>query len=467
MNLTFKVLSISLFTLATLGSNAFAGSSARCLALFKSPTASTAALDLALRGQKNEQSLFVNLRIYAQVRQTLENNPLIKEALGARTQEVIELLADEKLPVLHEVIESVFSGLENVKARTSAQMLKSIETEMVSAIEDRMPKSIAKERVSNFLAGKVSLKIALGEMTSEEVLQSMLGAKTDIRKISPESLVGRFLKEARSLKGQKISTEIRTFKKGPKSRTKSPERLVIALDPQTFEIYQKYFAGPNFLTHVHAEGQGTLILSHEGQVISYMSPPSELRAPRENTILPPVILATSEAERVNLFFRLFEDDQTREYAKEPWTLEFKKGRKSESYCAAGGYNSCTHWYGNIPMGDKSVSAYTFPGQVDEHAYNAISGKNPEKPQTKPLGKYNNTDNEIVKAVWGEGKSQMQLWQVLGLGAQQRKGELANPGYVAYSVLGSVAPERLPVVFVMQENSVKPILTDLEETISAY
>jgi hypothetical protein len=59
---------------------------------------------------------------------------------------------------------------------------------------------------------------------------------------------------------------------------------------------------------------------------------------------------TSEAQRLTKYFELGAENG--DLAQYPWNLG--------KYCSKeGGYTSCTHWVGNIPVGDKVVKEYKF------------------------------------------------------------------------------------------------------------
>src|SRR5690606_16617256 len=127
----------------------------------------------------------------------------------------------------------------------------------------------------------------------------------------------------------------------------------------------------------------------------------------------------------------------------------------DGYCAAGGYTCCTHWIGNIPIGDKKVSSYSFPGNVDEHAGNA-RGTGPQRQKLKPY----DYPNPLMQLVW-QVPGNEQLADVLGVHRSKMSGELAKSGWVLHTLAGAVGRDRVPVVFYFVSNHKDEIETPID------
>jgi hypothetical protein len=222
-----------------------------------------------------------------------------------------------------------------------------------------------------------------------------------------------------------------------------PERWVVPVSVQSFEAFQKLFFPIEHFFHVHAQRQGTLMVGQRGLGGSYAQLSSALRVPSAGAVWPMMVLSSVEAGRLQNYFDLGSRSVV---ARHPWVLK--------DYCATGGYESCTHWFGNIPIGEKISDAYAFPGFVDQHANRRI-WQNPEidaLPRVQQLKNFEtpadmDRDTAILtRRVWTV-PGQQALHEILGLTQAQIRGELANPGWVLHSLVGPAKADRVPVVFV--------------------
>ena len=119
--------------------------------------------------------------------------------------------------------------------------------------------------------------------------------------------------------------------------------------------------------------------------------------------------------------------------------------------------------GNIPLGDKKVESYTFPGKVDEYAYNEVS----KGPQTKKLKNFRGyEDDDNLRSVWTV-PGHMPLWEILRVKRAQTAGLLANPGYVAHVLSAWTSVGRVPVVFVVVRSHKKELKPDFSMKTSPY
>ncbi|MCB0351775.1 MAG: hypothetical protein KDD38_11365, partial [Bdellovibrionales bacterium] len=320
------------------------------------------------------------------------------------------------------------------KITTVAGLAVALKTRLNGQVLD----STVSSRIVEFLRSpseKTFLKV-LGDNSLQEMQEYMYGA--DPLNPSAESLLGQYIKETGA------ATLVRTFPQTGKARRQGTPKLVVAISSETAKKYHKYFDKPEFLLHYHYPEQGTLQFGQAGVIGSYgsLSRNDFVRFTELGTIVPHIVLKTTEAGRARNFFRL--GARNIEIALTPWLLT--------GYCAMGGYSSCTHWVGNIPIGDEKVESYTFPGKIDRFAHNEVS----KKPQTQILQPYNDyVDDKNLTSVWTV-PGHMQLWEVLGLRGPQIGGLLASPGFVAHVLSARTSVERVPVVFLVVKDHKAPI-----------
>jgi hypothetical protein len=143
-------------------------------------------------------------------------------------------------------------------------------------------------------------------------------------------------------------------------------------------------------------------------------------------------------------------NETAQYSANNWQNKLKQPWMIESYCARGGYTCCTHWIGNIPIGDKRVQNYYFPAgdfDRDNHPLGI----------TKPLVAYTpkNKEEERLTKIW-KAPGHEQFSGAIGVQYSNIDGEMASPGWVIQTLLGATAEERVPIVFVMTQNHKKSL-----------
>ena len=172
---------------------------------------------------------------------------------------------------------------------------------------------------------------------------------------------------------------------------------------------------------------------------------NELRAMRENTPLPMLILKTSEAERLHRYLRAANLPKYANWGnalKQPWLLTNDKG---EQYVHRGAYQCCTNFNGNVPIGDKLVDAYALP-LVNEWGNNAAK----QPIQYSQLVQWTTKGHDELKHIWTVPGHQ-QLSDVLGLLENNVNGEFASPGWVIQSLMGEASTSRVPVIFIFRNN----------------
>ncbi len=427
----------------------FAYSNDTCVSIFQN--AGTTERMYSRLKEKNE---FYS-RSYEQYLEVTRQHPYL-ERIFTKDQ-VLKTLLQERMPLRSD---SLVELIENL-SKTSVASLngRTLSTVLKKNLEGKVPAETIPARVEKFLNGTPdSLGRVLGDMTLKEV--QLLTYGKDPLNPSPQSLLGKYIAETGA------QTAIKNFSLGPKRKNSTQARLVVAVSEASFARYLELFKKPNFLIHVHTPQQGTLYVAQNGLHGSYGSLTNELRLPSIGTIMPHILLSSKEANRSTNFFKL--GGINGELAQYPWEL---KNKDDVSYCARSGYSSCTHWFGNIPLGDKTVDGYKFPGRVDEHADYDV----PEGRQYKKLVPYDLKflDTEIdaeearlVRLVWKTPGNE-QLASVLGLERKNVAGEFASPGFVAVSLTAAAPVTRVPVVFLITSDHRLEIDPNFDPQIEAY
>jgi hypothetical protein len=363
--------------------------------------------------------------------------------------DIYAILSDDEMSRYTTTLKKVLDAM-TADASNASPMFK-LKNAFKVALKDQVPNASIPGRILALQKGGLpELKRALGDMTIDEVRIFVHGGNP--LQPTPESLLGRYLQETGA------QSVVRAFPKGPAqgegaTNEKGPQRLVVAVGPESIATYQKYFGNPHLLAHLHTPSQGTLSLAHNGKVGYYANLNEEMRFPRAGTLIPQILLSTTEAQRVTQFFKL--GAKPGNYALTPWRLD--------GYCARGAYESCTHWFGNIPIGDQRVAEYQFPGAVDGHADNRLPSD--PAPRVQALGPYLN-DSRLMNRVW-KVPGNMQLADVIGLHDANLRGELANPGWVLISLTGSTPVDRVPVVFFAVGDHRVPLAPDFQYDVHAY
>jgi hypothetical protein len=318
-----------------------------------------------------------------------------------------------------------------------------------------VPESSIQGRLNGEIRGNLTaIRRVLGEMELSEVQELVYGKKP--LKPSPGSLLGKYISET----GAK--TMVRTFSTtAEENGPQGPPKLVVALSAKSFPIYQKYFGRPEFLVHTHGPQQGTLYVAHDENVYNWNGNQGDLRFPAEGSLWPHILLKSSEAERTRNYFALHLEDT--QFAMRPW-------EKYPKYCAEGAYTNCSHWIGNLPIGDKLVSAYRYPGYVDDYAANHIQGFERKKaedqaPRVKTLVPYE-AENELEQMVY-KAPGHQQLAGVIGIMRQQDRAELANPGFVLVTLTARAPTERVPFMFYAVADHRAPIARNFDRQAQPY
>lgn len=474
-----NTLTLTILAATTIAAAPTPSAAKTCLDLFVGETGLTIPPgDLAEQARASYSS--PNIKAYKMVVQLRAKFPEIK--LQPKLNEAIDkLLLDESLSTFHDTLRSIVTQTLKLHQRTRSSSDKTSSEELLKAMIEVttvelgrfMPYSQARERallLKDSNMNKGLLMRALGQMTAKESLEAMIGPN-GIRNVSADSLVGRYLSEAKKL-GSEVSSYVGRFRRGPGYKDRGPEKLFITVDGKSLPLLNSLFAkNPHMLIHHHDESQGTLEMYHNGKFThyaAYSGRPTNIRL-MGNMILPMMVLSSVEASNAKNYFDLGSLERPR--AQYPWALKQIKEDEVRSYCRVGGYSSCTHWVGEMPIGEKLVTEYTFPGRGSDPYSDPDStrdplAKNQRTPRTGAIGDYNSfvsytttykigyksRTDRLTRLVWGENQGREQLWSMLGPEGYEAltKGELANPGWVLYTLLSRATTERVPVVFVFRD-----------------
>jgi hypothetical protein len=376
-----------------------------------------------------------------------------------REHEVYSILVDQEMSWSAKQLDDVLTSLENTQHSGDAR--NKISNVLRDHLNGKVPEDGIDARITDFLQGGKIYR-ALGEMNHQEVGLLLHGGNPLAPTLT--SKLGKLINDFQ------LSTVVRKFDQGPGYGGKGPEKLVIAFDANSAPEVKKIIEEIHLLTHYHTPRQGTLKMTHEGYTFGWYGRneiANDLSSDsNQGSLIIPILLSSTESQRVRNFAKLRHIAGQTGAAEEPWKLN--------GYCATGGYNSCTHWVGNIPLGDTRVQSYTFPGKVDGYASNSIS---PDEaidrlPRTKELAEYNLTAQngnqdvvDLTKMVWKVPGNQ-QLAYTLGLARAHEGGMLANPGWVAHTFLSRLDNQRSPFVFLQTGMARDPIPLDFDPKISA-
>jgi hypothetical protein len=344
-----------------------------------------------------------------------------------------DVMQDEELSVFHQRLQVLFDG---VQADISAGKIKSngtpkeIATQTLASMQSHLSVELLKVMSAKDASLRVKLLTrpyisqfqmlrALGYMDVNETVASVVG---------DGGLVARYVKEA-AANGKNVASLVATFATKPGGTDRSPARLFVSVDATTMSLANKIFSeNPSLLIHNHSPSQGTLHLIHRGQDISYAryvgaSPLST----QIGSMFPIIVLSTTEASRAQNYFDLGNLSGTQR-SKYPWSLKQIKGEEQINYCRLGGYISCTHWFGEMPIGDVNVETYSFPGQPDTYAgQDDPAATNKKVIRTGPVGTYSHFTqsgadltaigsdlrlDRLTRMVWNQNAGHEQMWSML-------------------------------------------------------
>lgn len=358
--------------------------------------------------------------------QELKDEPDLAQILPP--DEVHSLILDQEMSYYPQMLLKLMQNLrQDFQADTGDDFKRKFRNAAYEMLKDQVPESSIESRIQEFLDHRASLTRLLGDLTRKEVLELLYGS--DLQNPDPQSLVGRYIMESGA---QKLT---RQFNVGPDSNELGPPRLVVAVSEKSFPIFQKYFTRLEFLSVI-----GHAFVVQNGKLNSYMHVQEPLRASTPGNILPLLVLKTTEAQRAQQFFlalNKYHRGGWFDIVKQPWLM---------GYCPQSGYDNCTHWIGNIPVGDARVDKWSLPGLMD--------GPQKEQPRIGEV-KPPQSDDPLIQRVF-KVPSNMQLSEVIGQKDSNLRGEFANPGWVIQTLIGPTGSEFVPIVFLWTEDHRKPV-----------
>lgn len=463
-------------------STVFANGSYACIDAFKTPSLRSIpvpTISVAEQAQSGYESDAVN----AYKRYSKAETIFAAAALPIEDA-ALDLLNDEELSTFHRSFATVLRAVSISKAVREASSSEAKKKAIIGLFQSYsarfMSPEKAKERANTLNDAKITkakLMKALGQLSQVESLELLIGSN-GINSVSTESLIGRYLAAAKKVKGAPVATLVSGFSLSPESTMRGDERLFISVDAQTVGIADKLVASnTNYMLHNHERSQGTLSMLFDGQQISYSRFDNKggIHAYR-NTIAPVIALSSLESSYTLNYFTLGKINY--KYPKYPWALVKKGETGSEPdsrYCRFGGYASCTHWIGEMPIGEKFVSEYAFPGNNGDDPYSTDAGAriepNTADLRTAAVGTYTHFSyggeeeaigaetrtHRLTRMVWRGNKGHEQLWSLIGDKNARglAAGEWANPGWVLYSFLARAKSDRVPVVFIFRDDATQP------------
>ena len=369
---------------------------------------------------------------------------------------VQELLAETGSAPLIRNLEKLL--LQEGAATSAASVQEEIIAGLNTLLQGKVPAASIPSRIKNLLKDPSSvqaLKRALGEMTLAET-QAMYFGSNPLAP-SAESWLGKYISETGA------ATLVRQFEKVPGSGDYGVERLVVSVDQQSMPAWIKYFGNEHFFGQLHTPRQGTLMVTFNNHTASWTGAnrTNAMRMPTVDSFAPLMILSSTEGGRMERYFTYGKDWDSFQRIRNPW--------ENAEYCATGAYGSCTHWFGNIPIGDRLVTEYKLPGWVDYDPYTPPTLRGPQdpSPRIETLNPYLHAETDEALREVLRYPGQEQLSTLMGLERQQLGAELANPGWVAISVLGHAPQSRMPVVFRFVGDAKAPLAADFDLLINAH
>lgn len=401
---------------------------------------------------------------------------------------LFSLIKDESEAVYHDVISQVFISASNQIAYFKTKKNKTLSAleiqnilfaELEAVLRKRVPLQDVAARLDLLRRSEVSLgdlKAALGQLDLEGALSKLLGPG-GIHDVSPDSILGEYLLAAKNM-GIDVQTKISRFPRGPGQDGFGGEKWFVSVDSSTAPLLSKLLAGnPHYLYHAHTPGQTTLHLKFRGHNVSYAAydyPTGFIF--HAGAIEPLIVLSSEEGNALNNYLLL--GTLERKFAKYPWGFNQGAERKEGSaYCREGGYGSCTHWVGEMPIGERWVNQYHFPGYLGDDRY--LHGHR-EQPKDKdpelrssilpdyydhfispgeviPLSKSDRV-HRLARMVWLPGMGREQFFSLIGDNQAEglAEGEWANPGWVLYALLTRSYQARVPVVFFYRRDASLPL-----------
>jgi hypothetical protein len=391
-----------------------------------------------------------NVAIHRLYERVAEASPELKSVFPSLS--TLELLADSAATPLIRKLERILSRSNQGPGVTRTEWIQ----ELRYNLRSRVPVASVETRIRNYLRDPSSLpalKRALGELTLEES-QFMLHGGNPLAPTA-DSLIGKYLADTGATSG------VRSFAPTPQSGVRGDARLVVNVDERTYASWSQHFGNEHLFGQLHTPMQGTLMVTFDAKLATWQGVRGDMRMPILDSFSPMVVLSSSEGGRLHRFFAYGTDFDSFTRIRNPWV--------QAEYCARGAYGSCTHWFGNLPIGDRLVTEYKFPGWIDHDPYTPVPDRGPHDPAPRidTLNPYQAAESDEALRDILRYPGHEQLADVIGLTRQQLGAELANPGWTAYAVLGGAPVERVPVVFRFVQDARAPFDPNFNLRIDAH
>jgi hypothetical protein len=377
-------------------------------------------------------------------------------------REVTRIFATEEMPYFERGLETIMSEIATLSAVNGGSPFSHLETVLRRELHNKVPAAQVDQRIQLFLAGKSPIEPVLGENTLRETQILFHGGNPEHP--TPESLLGQYLAETGAASIVRTYNTVVTKPPQPGAgpyaqgdlyaQGEAPQgerRLTVAVSAETFPIWQKLFNREEMLTIFgHAQ------MVQNGKITSYSQAYGDLHAMSAGHILPALILKTTEAQRAEFYMNVVVNREGGggwgQQEMVPWNVE--------KFCSIkGGYETCTHWIGNMPIGDKRVNEYSFPGAMDAYAQNQIvdgvNDANKMRPRIATLSPHRGAQNPRLNKLF-QAPGYEQLTSVIGQTDSNIRGEWANPGWLITSLIGHTSVDHVPVVFVFADDAKAPI-----------
>lgn len=385
---------------------------------------------VALAEVPTAKSILDSVEIKDEVKTALKAYRALKQADEFKTwfpeEEILKILGNPTFPVYGRNLGAIIKKLPKGRRVTEAAAEKAIRAVLLNQV----PASSLDKRLADLKAQKKgSVLRALGDNELAEMVELFVGKPGGSP--SSDSLLGQYVAETGA------TIRLRSFPLTETGKKEGVKRLEVAVSQESFAAFEKYFGREEFLTIV-----GHALLVQGGKVKGLRF--DALRLPHLGLAMPMVVMKTTEGQRTTQFLELFETlgNGWHHVAALPWLIP--------GYCATGGYECCTHWIGNMPVGDKLVDTYTFPGRWEN---------NREKPRAKKLKAYEG-QSELVRRVW-QVPGHEQFAEMLGQRQANLRSDFATSDGIARTLLGPTSLERVPVVFRVVEDHQAEIPDDYQ------
>ena len=468
IKLRFKIKHL-VFISCLQGSIAFGGlktpSESHCnfnLGLLLKKDAERASQELFDNIRKNKrffsETVLDTVRIYEEL---IKDFPDIRDFLPPGR--VLPILANEEQDFFAQQMVRLISGLERLATDEHKTWRVKIGLVLFDILDGRVTKVGAEKRVGQFLNDPSSYPLGrvLGDLRVDESLKQLIGVDYD--SLDPMSLLGRYVQRtgaAHEFRDFEKTVEVVTEKTRRKKKI-AHKKLFIAVSEESFPDLMEIIRAPEFFGHFHTPEQETLQILFEGKMGSYARLRNEAEFSKGSTI-PLILLSTTEAQRMRQYFKLGAINDR--LARTPWILE--------PYCERGGFEGCTQWIADMPVGDRLAQAYAFPGRTNEFAANALHQDQSldSLPRISSLRDYElpkeflegfteeqaELFNRLVHRVWRTEPAPAQFAEMLGVLKNSLKGEFSNPEKLLQVLLNETSFDRVPIVFVLVKDIKAPL-----------